>query len=152
MTAESSKGSSLPAFRIVRPRRPSKKDVAFLSDQLFAFNQDRQGPRFQEVAVFIKDEQNRILAGVSGLHRWGWAHIDVLWVDPEVRGMGFGTMLLELVEDKFREDGCAMVDLHTFGFQAPGFYEKMGYQKTFQQQIGNEGAWQIFYRKELSNG
>lgn len=140
----------LPTFQIVRPRRPSKKDVAFLSDQLFAFNRMQQGERFQEVAVFIKDAQKQILAGVSGLHRWGWAHIDVLWVSEKVRGMGFETMLMELVEDKFREEGCAMVDLHTFSFQAPDFYEKMGYHKTFEQEIGNAGARQFFFRKDLN--
>lgn len=141
----------LPGFQIVRPRHPSKKDVAFLSDQLFAFNRIRQGERFQEVAVFIKDDKKQILAGVSGLHRWGWAHIDVLWVSEKARGMGFGTLLMELVEDKFREEGCAMLDLHTFSFQAPGFYEKMGYQKTFEQEIGNAGARQIFFRKDLND-
>ena len=54
--------------------------------------------------------------------------IRILWVSEALRGQGFGQRLVEMAERRATERGCRHVFLDTFSFQAPGFYEKLGYQ------------------------
>ena len=44
------------------------------------------------------------------------------------RHKGLGTRLIAAVEEKGRRNVAKKAELNTFGFQAPGFYEKQGYQ------------------------
>ena len=75
--------------------------------------------------------------------------IDRLWVDESRRGAGIGRRLLAAVEEKGRLGGAKRAELNTFGFQAPGFYEKMGYRLfgTLEPAVGEWGHY--FYMKEL---
>ena len=52
-----------------------------------------------------------------------------LWVSEGLRGRGVGRDLMARAEVLARERGCHSAWLDTFGFQAPGFYEKLGYQE-----------------------
>lgn len=68
---------------------------------------------------------------VAGLvaDTWGrWLQVDLLWVHEDRRGSGLGAGLLELAEQRAREErGCIGVRLDTWGFQAKPFYEARGY-------------------------
>ena len=69
-----------------------------------------------------------MLGGALG-HVWGgWLDLSSLWVAEPFRGQGYGARLLRAAEDEARMQGCHGVFLTTFSFQAPGFYEKFGYE------------------------
>ncbi len=53
--------------------------------------------------------------------------VDFLWVDEKLRGHGIGKRLLLKLEQTAHERGCRQVTLNTFSFQAPEFYQKLGY-------------------------
>lgn len=141
----------LPTFTISQPRKPAKRDVAFLSDSLFRHNRAARGEEYEEIAIFLRDVNGGIIAGVSALARWNWAHIDVLWVAQEHRKKGLGTMLLELAETRLRKAGCACVDLETFSFQAPDFYRAHGFETVFELDLDGAGTKRIFLRKTLQD-
>jgi len=46
----------------------------------------------------------------------------------EYRKQGFGRRLLEEAEKISREKECSFIQLNTFSFQAPGFYQKHDYK------------------------
>ena len=56
--------------------------------------------------------------------------------------------LAQLEQDAARQ-GAKRLELNTFGFQAPGFYEKLGYRRfgTVEPAVGEYGHY--FYVKEL---
>src|SRR5712691_3125402 len=50
-----------------------------------------------------------------------------LWVHAELRGQGIGRELMARAEQRAAALGCHSAFLDTFSFQAPGFYQKLGY-------------------------
>jgi ribosomal protein S18 acetylase RimI-like enzyme len=47
------------------------------------------------------------------------------------------------------ERGCRRVFLDTFSFQAPGFYQKLGYQVYGRAEDWPDGHAHLFLRKDL---
>jgi len=85
-------------------------------------------PDMNALAVFLTDAAGSIQGGVLGYSQWGWLHIQVLWVAEEHRRQGYGQRLIEEAEQEARQRGCTHSRLATYSFQAPAFYEKLGYQ------------------------
>jgi GNAT superfamily N-acetyltransferase len=72
------------------------------------------------------------VAGISG---WTWAHaceVRDLWVDPSLRGQGYGDRLLAAAEQEAQLRGCKVILLASYSFQAPAFYQKHGYELGWQ--------------------
>lgn len=89
------------------------------------------------------------LGGITAWRADELVMVDLLWVADDCRGKGLGRRLLEAVETKGRGLGACRVELNTFGFQAPGFYEKLGYRRfaALEPAVGTWGHY--FYCKEL---
>ncbi len=49
-------------------------------------------------------------------------------MDESLRQMGVGSSLLKKAEELARESSCTLIYLDTFSFQAPKFYEKLGFE------------------------
>jgi GNAT superfamily N-acetyltransferase len=99
-----------------------------LGDRLTRFNEDRAGPlRTRHIALTSRDDNAKIIAGLTGETFWNALYIHLLWVDAEYRGHGYGTSLIECAEGLAIEASCTCVYLSTFEFQAPGFYVRNGY-------------------------
>src|SRR5215210_9546188 len=115
--------------RIVSEPREESADATFVREGLALFNVATTGHSYYSpLAIFLKDERGAVLGGVLG-HVWGgWLALNALWVAEPFRGQGYGARLLRAAEDEARRQGCHGVFLTTFSFQAPGFYEKFGYE------------------------
>ena len=95
------------------------------------------------------EEGGVCLGGINAFRLDTLLMVDRLWVDESQRGKGLGRRLLTAVEEKGRTQGAKLAELNTFGFQAPDFYEKMGYRLfgKLDAEVG-EGA-HYFYVKDL---
>ena len=109
--------------------QPAARDVQTLQDQLIAYNMAQTGAYDGRLlAIFVRDERQEILAGISGYTWAGFCEIEWLWVHEELRGRGYGTQLLAAAEQEALARGCSLIVLGTYSFQAPGFYQRMGYK------------------------
>ena len=107
---------------------PDPDDIRRLAQGLVAYNLGRvEEPDYQEFAVFLRDEDGRLVGGLKGYTQWGWLFMSHLWVSEALRGRGWGTALIRAAEREAVRRGCRAAHLDTFGFQAPGFYAKLGY-------------------------
>ncbi len=108
---------------------PSEDDVRVIADGYRAFTEAQIGvEERREIAFFLHDETGSIVGGVSGGYgNYGWLWIGLLWVSEELRGKGYGTQLLQRIEEEARRNGCTHAYLNSFRFQGVGFYEKLGY-------------------------
>lgn len=109
------------------------EDSDFLYDKLVEYNFSQVPPvqdyRFMDVSRKIVDENGTIVAGILGkLNAWGCLHVDLLWVDVAHRKAGVGSKILKEVENISKANGCHLVHLDTFDFQAKDFYLKNGYE------------------------
>jgi len=115
--------------RLQLETEPANADVKFLLDRLYRYNVERTGrDDGQLLAVFLRDETDRIAAGLYGWTWGGWLKIEYLWVSTEERRQGRGRQLLLAAEAEARKRGCFHATLNTFSFQAPDFYPKFGYR------------------------
>ena len=80
------------------------------------------------LAIALRDKRN-IVGGIIGDTHLAWLFVQWFWVDDKHRGKGFGSTLLGAAEDEARKRGVKNVYLDTFSFQAPKFYEKLGYRE-----------------------
>lgn len=115
-----------PSFTI--EINPTLQDLQFLEDQVNEHNIAVTGyDDFQALAIFVRDTAQAVVAGLSG-YTWGQGcKIEFLWVAPDLRGQGYGTALLQAAEVEAKQRGCHVVVVDTHSFQAPAFYQKLGY-------------------------
>lgn len=112
---------------------PTPAEQEFLEDRLYEFNTTQTGQDDGRLfGFFIRDAEQEILAGLSG---WTWAQaceIRDLWVHLSHRGKGYGRHLLDSAEQEARARGCKVIFLSSYSLQAPGFYQKLGYELAWQ--------------------
>ncbi|NOT57919.1 MAG: GNAT family N-acetyltransferase [Deltaproteobacteria bacterium] len=117
------------AREFVIDTEPTPNDVQYLEDRLYEFNTSVTGiTDGAYLAIFVRDEQNRIVAGICG-NTWGeCCEIRQFWVEESRRKQGLGTELFEAAEQEARRRGCTRMLLMTFSFQAPAFYARHGFE------------------------
>jgi GNAT superfamily N-acetyltransferase len=108
--------------------QPAPGDVQYLEDRLYEFNSAATGIRDGEcLAILVRGEADRIVAGLCGNTWGGCLEIRQFWVDEERRRRGLGTKLLAAAEQEARRRSCQQMVLMTFSFQAPDFYARHGF-------------------------
>ncbi|MCH7346857.1 MULTISPECIES: GNAT family N-acetyltransferase [Aeromonas] len=100
-----------------------------LVDNLRKFNFKMMGEeRSQPLIIVIRDDSGEIVGGIAGRTIYHQLLIEVLWVHDDKRGQGLGIQLMEAAEREAQARGCIAAQVDTLSFQAPKFYEKMGFR------------------------
>ena len=129
---------------------PSTADEARLRNALYEFNCKATGYRDgRMLSCFLKDDDGRLTAGISGYTWGGYAHVDYLWVEENLRGTGLGSRLLEAAEREARARGCKTIVLDTHSFQAPEFYRNHDYVQAGITTDTPVGHFQVLFQKAL---
>jgi GNAT superfamily N-acetyltransferase len=81
----------------------------------------------QPLALSVRDDAGEVVGGLIGEFRLDWLYVDWLWVDDNERGKGYGAALMALAEGETRKAGKTHIFLWTWSFQAPEFYQALGY-------------------------
>lgn len=97
--------------------------------------------------ALMADDQ--IVGGLIGHTNWDWMHIEVLAVDRRYRGCCHGRSLVERAEMLAKEKGCVGAWVDTFTFQAPGFYEHIGYRQFGMLPSYPDAERRLFYSKRF---
>jgi GNAT superfamily N-acetyltransferase len=137
---------------IIEPGREAVAMLdAFLDERIFEFNVQATG--FKDGRPFagvVRDEAGNIVAAVNG-HTWGrCCHVVHLWVHERMRGQGHGSTLLRAAEDEALRRACTQVLLLTHSFQAPEFYQRLGYVRKATIDNYPQGHAQHVYVKRLA--
>lgn len=99
---------------------------------------------------FIAMENDTILGVIKGRALYNEVHIVDLIVNHECRQSGIGSKLVAAVEDAYKGSGYAKITLTTYGFQAPGFYKKQGYELEFVREDNDPRLSKYFFKKVIS--
>jgi GNAT superfamily N-acetyltransferase len=124
----------------------------FLAERIYEYNSRKTG-YFDGMSFSAtrRDESGAIRAGVSGYTWGGCCYVSYLWVAESERTEGIGNDLLHAVESHAESKGCNVVFLSTHSFQAPLFYERMGYERQAVVQDHPVGYSNIVMAKRLAN-
>ena len=104
---------------------------------------------YDEFCFAAENGDGRIVAVITGWAYYNEVHIGDLIVDEACRGTGLGSALVSEVEKAYRGKGYDIVTLTTFGFQAPVFYRKLGYQVEFIRENEDPRLSKYFLSKAL---
>ncbi len=114
------------------------------------YNTQRAGDdQGQNLCFVLQSPDKEIVGGVIGATHWNWFYINLMWIKEELRGRGYGRRLLTLAEEEARKRGAKHAYLDTFSFQAPGFYQKYGYQVFGELSDFPEGHQRYYLTKQL---
>ena len=104
---------------------------------------------YDEFCFAARNGDGKIAGALTGRAYYNEVHITDLIVDEKCRGSGLGSRLVRAVEDAYRGKGYGVVTLTTFGFQAPEFYRKLGYQTEFVRENQDPKLRKFFLKKDL---
>jgi GNAT superfamily N-acetyltransferase len=115
-------------LRLTSEGEASLDDEQLLKDRLSTWNVDVTGHRdYAPANFFVRDGSGLIRGGVLA-YVWGRRlHVDILWLDEDLRGTGWGRRLVEAAHEAGRAKGAEAAFLSTFDWQARPFYERLGY-------------------------
>jgi ribosomal protein S18 acetylase RimI-like enzyme len=137
-------------LRIERSQNPTDEEEQAILLPLRAYNASKAGVSRQEpIALLVRDDNGEILGGLYARVFYQWMFIELLSVPEQARGQGLGSKLMRMAEDVAREKDCVGVWLDTFDFQAPGFYQKLGYSELGQIVDYPPGHKRLFFQKRL---
>ncbi len=141
-------------MEIVFEPEPQAETRAAILDGLVSFNSKQTAGQFglpHNIALALKDpDTGASIGGLTARISYSRMFVELLFVPDHLRGQGTGRKLMERAEEVAREHGCVGIWLDTFTFQAPGFYQKLGY--TVFGEISNypPGSSRFFLHKHLS--
>lgn len=96
-------------------------------------------------------EKRQLRAAGRGIVNMGLVEIRGVWVEPEWRGRGIGRELMAEIEAEAVRRGCTRAALDTYSWQAPGFYQRLGWQCFGALDYPN-GTSRHWFVKELCAG
>lgn len=113
-------------------RESNKNDKKFIDDELYKFNlkhfPEDLGGRYEEINLFLKDENGNVRGGTLSAVCWNWLEIYTFFLDEDIRHSGYGTKLLLELENIAVDKKCDFIKVDTLSFQALEFYKKNGYE------------------------
>ena len=101
------------------------------------------------IEIIARNELNEIIGGLYGRSLWGTLEIKTFVVKTENRNEGIGRKLIQEAEKEAKNRNCRFISLDTFSFQAPEFYEKLGFIKIGTETDFPKGFEKHYYRKKL---
>lgn len=129
---------------------PKPEDLAQLGDRLMAYNDAEVGPANRTaLAVFVRDEENAIVGGISGYTGWGWLYVQWLWIDGSLRGQNIAARMLQAAEAEAVRRGCHAAYIDTFNPVALKVYQRQGYSPFGTLQDFPMGHVRTFLAKSL---
>ena len=134
-------------------RRVDEEDGAigdFIHEGFTAYGKQRGVTlNYDEFCFMAEDGDGKIIGVITGRAYYNEVHIGDLIVDEKYRRTGLGSRLVHAVEDAYRGKGYDVVTLTTFGFQAPEFYKKLGYEVEFIRESRDPKLSKYFLKKDL---
>ena len=126
-------------------------DIAVINDGLRDYNTSKAGYNdYKPLAVFVTDPATgKIVGGLHGGSYLGQLRIDRFFLPEGLRRDRIGSRLLTMAEEEGRKRGCTRVALNTMEIQAPGFYQKQGYDMAAKLDCDPPGITRYLMTKRL---
>ena len=131
---------------------PNGDEQAVITDGLRAYNEAQAGSwDGRPLAIFARDPETRkVVGGLLGRTSLGLLRVDTFFLPEELRRARLGSRILAMAEEEGRRRGCTRAVLSTVHFQAPGFYQKQGWEVAARIDCEPPGHTRFYMTKKLS--
>ena len=138
-------------MKIVRKNEAEDSSISVFFDEAFTEYSAAHDVAldYEEFCFAAEDDAGGIIGAVRGRAYYNEVQIGDLIVDRRFRGQDIGTKLVRAVEEAYGGRGYDRITLTTFGFQAPGFYPKLGYSLEYVREDRDPRLSKYFFRKDL---
>ena len=117
------------SYELVVEAEPDPLDLALLEERLAEAAVEAAGVgEVHEFGIFVRDDDGRVVAGISGSYWGGCCQVHVVWVDGPLRGRGMARSLLAAAVDEARRLGCRLLMGLTYECLTADFYDRLGYR------------------------
>ena len=111
---------------------PSEEQINIIKNGLTEYNTKFPGGELDiptpDISLILLDRNRNVVGGLITSMLMGIMHLEVLWVDEKLRGQGLGKDLVLTAENLSKQKGYPASQTWTFSFQAPEFYQSIGYK------------------------
>ena len=139
---------------------PGDDDREAICDELRRFNIENNGAFFaarelpanaaRPLYAIARDPEGRLLGGLLAETQFAWMKLSIMAIVPAARGRGIGSRLLAAAEAEAVLRGCRYAYADTMDYQAPEFYQKLGYEMVGRlDDWDSHGHAKIFLSKHL---
>jgi GNAT superfamily N-acetyltransferase len=138
-----------PLLRLPRVRDPRAEAV--IDEGLAAYNAAHfRPPDRASLDVVVCGDDGEAVGGLLGHTSYGLFFLDLFYLPEALRGQGLGGRIVAVAEGEARRRGCSAAFVTTVTFQAPDFYERLGYRRLGEVACPPDGATRIFLTKSLA--
>jgi len=138
------------SHRLVVEDSPDPADLAFLEERVAAAASAAAGSDdYGEFGVFVRSDEDQVLAGISGIVWGGYCELQAMWVDESLRGRGLGRALMAEAEAEARRRGCTVIVSNGYDLLTEGFHERLGYETAGVIEDCPTGSAARWFHKKL---
>ena len=127
-----------------------EKTGDFIADEFSGYAVDCDVELNFEEFCFAAEDDGKLAGIITGRAYYNEVHIADLIVAKDYRRDGVGSKLVAAVEEAFKLKGYKKISLTTFGFQAPEFYKKQGYELEYVREDEDPKLSKYFFLKKLN--
>jgi len=132
---------------------PTEDDVKEFQKGLEAYNMEKTNGEFNSpqpwLNLVLKDHEGKIVGGILTSTLYWSLYLEVLWVDNKYRGLGYGRHLVLAAQKLAKKNGCITSHVYTFSWQAPDFYQAVGYKLIATYEGYHGGITELILMKRL---
>ena len=130
---------------------PEPEVAQIIRDRLDAFNNSivGYGDRLPLHVSVRASEDGEIIGGISGGTSLGLLTINLVYLPETLRGTGIGARMMAIAEQEARHRGCRAGVVYTINFQAPGFYQRLGWRVFGESPCNPPGTGRVFLTKDF---
>jgi N-acetylglutamate synthase-like GNAT family acetyltransferase len=109
----------------------SPTDLDAVEDRIYRHNRDAVGrDDAMGLGFTIRDDAGNLIAVAAGYSWAGTSELRQMWVDERHRGCGYGRDLVNAFIAEAAKRGVRRIWVASYDFQAPAFYEKLGFTRA----------------------
>jgi len=101
--------------------------------------------------LVLKDHNGEIVGGITTSTLYWAQYLESFWVDKRYRKLGYGRDLLLEAERLAKINGCVVSQTYTFSWQAPDFYQAVGYKLMAVYDGYVKGITELILMKRLDD-
>ena len=128
----------------------NEEQIEEIEDKLSAYDQDFIKFKLDGAIQIGIKENGKLIAGLDAcMTAFKILYVSTVFVEEPYRRKGYGTKLMQEMENRARKLGANIIRLDTFNWQGKEFYSAIGYEMVGSYENKLEGYSEHFFLKRL---